>query len=149
MEAPGIRDILGAIPASRAELLKRIERWTQGRKISLCRGLCAKIITTSEVVLAHGLAQDEIDRWMEAYKRKDFEALKIGYRRKRRSVRALCRVSDRSGTPKSNLDVAGLGYPQNLCTSEASPQRGHEPAAANSDHITTRRHTSSLQPVRR
>jgi hypothetical protein len=88
MDAPGIRDpirrdLVGTIPDSRSSLLKRVERWTQGRKISLCRGLCAEIVTTSEVMLAHGLAQYEIERWMEAYKRKDFEALKVGYRRKR------------------------------------------------------------------
>ena len=83
MEAPRIGNIFAAIPVSRAELLKRVDRWTQGRKISLCHGPCAELITTSEAVLAHDLAQDEIDRWMEAYKSKDFEALKVGYRRKR------------------------------------------------------------------
>lgn len=88
MEAPGRRDpslgdIIGTLPASRADLLKRIERWTQGRKVGLCRGLCANIVTPAEVMLAHGLAQHEIDGWMEAYKNRDFEALKIGYRRKR------------------------------------------------------------------
>jgi hypothetical protein len=88
MQVPGTRDpslgdIIGTLPASRADLLQRIERWTQRRKIGLCRGLCANIVTTSEVMLAHGLTQDEIDGWMEAYRNKDFEALKIGYRRKR------------------------------------------------------------------
>ena len=86
---PTLQDIVGTIPVSRDDLLKRVERWTQGRKISLCQGLCAKIVTTSEVVLAHGLAQDEIDRWMEAYNGKDFEALRVGYRRKRAAARAL------------------------------------------------------------
>ena len=75
-----------AIAASRADLLERVERWTQGRKIRLCRGLCAEVIMTSEAMLAHGLAQHEIDRWLEAYKRHDFEALKIGYRRARTQV---------------------------------------------------------------
>ena len=79
----GLHDIIDVIPVSRADLLKRVERWTQRRKISLCRGLCAKIVTTSEVLAAHDLAQDEIDRWMEAYKGRDFDALKAGYRRKR------------------------------------------------------------------
>jgi hypothetical protein len=69
---------------SRDDLLKRVERWTQARKIRLCRGLCAEIIIASEVMLAHGLSQHEIDHWMEAYRRKDFEALKVGYRRKQR-----------------------------------------------------------------
>jgi hypothetical protein len=73
-------------PASRSDLLKRVERWTYGRKIKLCKGLCAKVIIASEVIPAHGLTQDEIDRWMEAYERKEFEALKIGYRRKRRAA---------------------------------------------------------------
>ena len=86
MPDPSLQDIIGTIPVSRADLLKRVERWTQGRKISLCRGLCAEIVTISEVVRAHGLALDEIDRWMEAYKGKDFEALKVGYRRKRTAV---------------------------------------------------------------
>jgi hypothetical protein len=54
--------------------------------LSVCRGLCAEVVIASEVMLAHGLAEHEIDRWMEAYKRKDFEALKVGYRRKRRAV---------------------------------------------------------------
>lgn len=87
MKTPGISDavgadMIGAVTASRSDLLKRVERWTQGRKIMLCRGLCAAAITASEVMLAHGLARDEIERWMEAYKRKDFEALKAGYRRR-------------------------------------------------------------------
>jgi len=90
MESPRIRDssyldIIGTIPDSRSDLLKRVERWTQRRKVSLCRGLCAAIVTTSEVMLAHGLAYDEIDRWMAAYKRKDLEALKVGYRERRRA----------------------------------------------------------------
>jgi hypothetical protein len=70
-------------PASRSDLLERVERWTCGRKVKLCKGLATKVITASEVIPAHGLTQDEIDRWMEAYERNDFEALKIGYRRKR------------------------------------------------------------------
>lgn len=74
------------VAATRSDLLQRVERWTQWRKIKLCRGLCAEIVIASEVMLAHGLAEHEIDRWMEAYKRKDFEALKVGYRRKRRAV---------------------------------------------------------------
>ena len=85
---PGIydearRDIIGACAVSRSNLLERVGRWTQGRKIKLCRGLYNKLVITSEVILAHGLGQDEIDRWMDAYKRKDFEALKVGYSRKR------------------------------------------------------------------
>lgn len=95
MDAPGIRDpagrdIVGTLPESRTGLLERVERWTQRRKFSLCRGLCAGIVTTGEVMLVHGLAHDEIDRWMEAYKSKDFEALKVGYRRKGRAVSASC-----------------------------------------------------------
>ena|SRR5689334_7129033 len=87
-KTPGIfddarRDTIGASATSRSDLLARIDRWTQGRKIKLCRGLCAEVIIVSEVMLAHGLGQDEIDRWMDAYKRKDFEALKVGYSRKR------------------------------------------------------------------
>ena len=77
------RDLVGTISADRSDLLKRVERWTQARKIGLCRGLCAEVVIAGEVMLAHGLTQDEIDSWMEAYKRKDFEALKVGYRRKR------------------------------------------------------------------
>jgi hypothetical protein len=46
----------------------------------------ANVIVPSEVILAHGLTQDEIDRWMEAYKRRDFEALKVGYCRKRKRL---------------------------------------------------------------
>ena len=81
------QDIIGIIAVCRSDLLKRIDRWTQGRKIKLCRGLCAEVIIASEVMLAHGLAQDEIDRWMDAYNRKDFEALKVGYCRKRTAAR--------------------------------------------------------------
>lgn len=102
MDSPGIRnparpDIIGTTPGSRSSLLERVGRWTQGRKISLCRGLSAEIVTTSEVMLAHGLAQDEIDHWMEAYKRRDFEALKVGYRRRHRATGARCRIPERSG----------------------------------------------------
>jgi hypothetical protein len=79
-------DIIGTIAASRSDLLRRVERWTCGRKIKLCTGLSAKIIAASEVISVHGLSQDEIHRWMEAYKRRDFEALKIGYGRTRRAV---------------------------------------------------------------
>jgi len=87
MNAPGTSDAtdrdLVAIAVTRCDLLKRVERWTQARKIDLCRGLCAEVVIASEVIRAHGLSYDEIDCWMEAYKRKDFEALKVGYRRKR------------------------------------------------------------------
>jgi Protein of unknown function (DUF1153) len=76
-------DLFVTISADRSDLLKRVERWTPARKIGLCRGLCAEVVIAGEVMLAHGLTRDELDRWMEAYKRKDFEALKAGYRKKR------------------------------------------------------------------
>jgi len=78
--------IIAAIAASRSDLLRRVERWTYGRKIKLCTGLSTTVIAASEVILAHGLTQDEIDRWMEAYKKRDFEALKVGYAKKRRAA---------------------------------------------------------------
>jgi len=84
---PATRVFIGTVVASRSDLLKRVERWTHGRKIKLCRGISSKVIIASEAMLAHGLTQDEIDRWMKAYKRKDFEALKIGYNRKRRTAK--------------------------------------------------------------
>jgi len=77
------RDKIGASVANRSDLLERVGRWTQGRKIKLCRGLCDEAVIISEVIVAHGLGQEEIDRWMDAYKRKDFEALKVGYSTKR------------------------------------------------------------------
>jgi hypothetical protein len=73
--------------ASRSTLLERVERWTYGRKIELCKGLSAEVITPSEAILAHGLSQDEIARWMEAYRRKDFAALKVGYLKRGRAAR--------------------------------------------------------------
>src|SRR5215831_3807632 len=88
---PSMREIrnaggrrIRAIAVTRSDLLQRVERWTQWRKIKLCRGLCAEVVIASEVMLVHGLAAHEIDGWLAAYKRKDFEALKVGYRRKRR-----------------------------------------------------------------
>jgi Protein of unknown function (DUF1153) len=75
--------IIASVIPSRSDLIRRVERWTYGRKIKLCTGLSAKVIIASEVILAHGLTQDEIDRWMEAYKKGNFEALKIGYGKKR------------------------------------------------------------------
>ena len=66
------RDTIGASAANRSGLLARVGRWTQGS-----RGLYNEVVITSEVMLAHGLGQDEIDRWMDAYERKDFEALKV------------------------------------------------------------------------
>jgi hypothetical protein len=77
--------IIASKAVSRSDLLRRFERWTYGRKIKLCTGLSANVILASEVILAHGLTQDEIDRWMEAYGKGDFEALKVGYPRKRTS----------------------------------------------------------------
>ena len=74
------------IPLCRSDLLRRVERWTYGRKIKLCKGVSAQVISASEAILAHGLSQDEIDRWMEAYRRKDFEALKVGYARKLQGI---------------------------------------------------------------
>jgi Protein of unknown function (DUF1153) len=71
--------IIASKAVSRSDLLRRFERWTYGRKIKLCTGLSANVIVASEVILAHGLTQDEIDRWMEAYRKGDFEALKVGY----------------------------------------------------------------------
>jgi len=76
--------IIVNIGASRSDLLRRFERWTHARKIRLCAGLSANVIVASEVILAHGLTQEEIDRWMEAYMKGDLEALKIGYGKKRR-----------------------------------------------------------------
>ena len=77
----------------RAELLKRVERWTYGRKIQLCAGLCANVVSVRDAILAHGLTQDEIGRWMEAYKKWDFEALKVGYGKKRAGrLEARCRL---------------------------------------------------------
>jgi hypothetical protein len=78
--------IIAALAARWSDLLRRVERWTHGRKIKLCTGLSANVILASEVILAHGLTQDEIDRWMDAYKRKDYEALKVGYPKKRRAA---------------------------------------------------------------
>lgn len=69
----------------RTDLLERVERWTYGRKIRLCAGLRANVVSVADAILAHGLAYDEIDRWMEAYARLDFEALKVGYPRKCRA----------------------------------------------------------------
>jgi hypothetical protein len=83
------RRIVWTVGTSRSDLLKQVARWTYGRKIRLCKGLSAKAITSTEVILAHGLTQDEIDRWMEAYRRKDFEALKVGYARKHRVARKI------------------------------------------------------------
>ena len=88
---PGIyddvrRDTIGASAANRSDLLAQVVRWTQGRKIKVCRGLYNEVVITSEVIRAHGLGRDEIDRWLDAYKRKDFEALKVGYRRKRATL---------------------------------------------------------------
>jgi hypothetical protein len=76
--------VIGTIVASRSDLLSRFARWTYGRKIKLCTGLSANVILASEVILAHGLTQDEIDRWMESYRMGNLEALKVGYGKRRR-----------------------------------------------------------------
>lgn len=70
----------------RTDLLKRVERWTYARKINLCIGLRANLVSVSDAILAHGLGEDEIHRWMEAFKKWDFEALKVGYGKKRRAA---------------------------------------------------------------
>ena len=67
----------------RADLLKRVERWTYGRKIQVCAGLRAMVVSARDVIVAHGLAQDELDRWMEAYRNNEFEALKATFRKRR------------------------------------------------------------------
>src|SRR5262245_57804476 len=72
--------VIAANTTSRSDLLRRFDRWTCSRKIKMCTGLSANII------LAHELTKDEIDRWMEAYRKRDFEALKIGYGKKRRTA---------------------------------------------------------------
>ena len=64
-------------------MLKRVERWTYGRKIQLCAGLRAKVVSVRDVIVAHGLALEEIDRWMEAYRNNEFEALKATFRKRR------------------------------------------------------------------
>jgi Protein of unknown function (DUF1153) len=119
--------IIASVVASRSDLLRRVERWTYCRKIKLCAGLSAKVIVASEVILAHGLTQEEIDRWMEVYKRGDFEALKVGYGKKRRAV------SDRPPPSKENLRLAN-----SECTGVGStceqPDRGaHAYMGVNSD----------------
>ena len=75
--------IVGTLSVYRSDLLRRVVRWTCGRKIRLCTGLSGNVVLASEVILVHRLSQEEIDRWMDAYRRRDFEALKIGYGRKR------------------------------------------------------------------
>lgn len=92
--------IIASVVASRSDLLRRVQRWTYGRKIKLCVGLSANVIVASEVILAHGLTQEEIDRWMAAYKKGDFEALKVGYGKKRRAV------SGRAPPPRRELRLA-------------------------------------------
>jgi hypothetical protein len=67
----------------RADLLKRVERWTYRRKIRLCAGLRAKVVSVPDVIVAHGLAPDEIARWMEAYRNNEFEALRATYQKSR------------------------------------------------------------------
>jgi hypothetical protein len=67
----------------RADLLKRVERWTYSRKIRLCAGLRAKVVSVHDVIVAHGLAPDEIARWMEAYRNNEFEALRATYQKSR------------------------------------------------------------------
>ena len=67
----------------RADLLKRVERWTYRRKIQLCAGLRAKVVSVHDVIVAHALAPDEIARWTEAYRNNEFEALKATYQKSR------------------------------------------------------------------
>lgn len=79
--------LIADIGVTRSDLLRCFERWTHGRKLKLCAGLCRNVTAASEVILTHGLTQDEIDRWMKAHMKGDFEALKVGYARKYRSAR--------------------------------------------------------------
>jgi len=94
--------LLCTIVGSRSDLLKRVERWTYGRKVALCKGLAAKVITASEAMLAHGLSHDEIGGWMKAYRRRDFEALKVGYLKRGRTARKTAS----SGWPQDSDTVA-------------------------------------------
>src|SRR5215471_18628665 len=85
--------LIGDIAASRSYLLSRFERWTYGRKIKLCTGLSGNVVVASEVIRAHGLTQDEIDPWMDSYKKGGFEALKVRYARKRKAKRKIASSS--------------------------------------------------------
>jgi hypothetical protein len=101
--------IIASVVASRSDLLRRVERWTHGRKIKLCAGLSANVIVASEVILAHGLTQEEIDRWMEAYKKGDFEALKVGYDKKRRAVSGRVPPPRKENLRLANSECTGVG----------------------------------------
>jgi hypothetical protein len=97
-------DTIVIISVCRSDLLARVERWTYGRKIKVCKGISAKVISVSEAILAHGLSQDEIDRWMEAYRRKDFEALKVSHARKQDPARKTGSSSWPSDTGTASSD---------------------------------------------
>jgi hypothetical protein len=53
----------------RDALLSPAQRWAFPRKLRLCAGLAAGLITRAEVKRAHGLTDQEIDAWMAAYVR--------------------------------------------------------------------------------
>jgi Protein of unknown function (DUF1153) len=93
----------------RADLLKRVERWTYGRKIKLCIGLRANLVSVSDAILAHGLGQDEIDRWMEAYTKWDFQALKVGYGKKRRAAGSTLPPPRRGDLRLADSECTGVG----------------------------------------
>jgi Protein of unknown function (DUF1153) len=54
-------------PVTRAALLAPVERWTAFAKFWLCDGLRRETITFDEAKVAHGLSEDELQRWYQLY----------------------------------------------------------------------------------
>jgi hypothetical protein len=70
----------------RDELLAPVTRWRCERKQLICIAINRGHVSIEDVVVAHGLARAEVERWLEAYARAGMDGLRVA--RPRRSVAA-------------------------------------------------------------
>lgn len=66
----------------------RVFRWTYTRKVDLVKSIIASEITKEKAMEIHEISKEEMDNWIESYK-KDRTGLSLRIKRKRRQKRAI------------------------------------------------------------
>ena len=71
---------------TREELLAPISRWPWQTKFWLCEGIYRKTVTLEEIKAAHGITDDEFNRWFDLYQRSGAAGLQKINRNHRRAA---------------------------------------------------------------
>ena len=61
----------------RAHVLRPHARWTAARKLALCIALRGAVVSLNEAAAATGIDAEEISRWLEAFRRRGAEGLRV------------------------------------------------------------------------